>query len=85
MDEEEDADGLPSYNDAKEGDPWPFILPYLKRNDLISLGYVNTRLRNRVQGHLWLEPRRFWPEDAADAFGKGQFRARCKSLSQLKA
>ncbi len=62
---------LPSYEQAKKRDPWPLLLPYLRRNDLLSLARVNSTLRHRVAGYLWADPRKFWPRDPADAYGMG--------------
>ncbi|KAF1807948.1 hypothetical protein P152DRAFT_463006 [Eremomyces bilateralis CBS 781.70] len=65
MDEEAD---LPSYDDARQPDIWPFVLPYLHTSDLLSLGQASRQLSGRVQGFLWFAPRRFWPRDSEDAF-----------------
>ena len=64
---EEELYELPNYHDAKALDPWPLILPTLECQDLLSLCMVNRRLRGRVQGYMWRNPRRFFPNDEVDA------------------
>ncbi|KAK3065377.1 hypothetical protein LTS18_011900 [Coniosporium uncinatum] len=64
---EDDAFALPSYEAAMLPDPWPLVLPYVSKQDLLSLSTVNSKLCGRVQGHLFAEPRKWW-DDGNDGF-----------------
>ena len=67
---EEELYELPNYYDAKQLDPWPHILPHLQRRDLLPLSRVSRRLKGRVQGYLWRNPRVFFPDDKVDALSR---------------
>ena len=65
---EDDVLDLPRYENVRRLDPWPYVLDYLNVGDLKQLALVSKDLKGRVQGHLWREPRKYWPLEEADAF-----------------
>ncbi|KAI9690390.1 MAG: hypothetical protein M1822_009352 [Bathelium mastoideum] len=65
---DDDVLELPRYENVRKLDPWPYVLDYLNVNDLKRFALVSRELRGRVQGHLWREPRKYWPSEEADAF-----------------
>lgn len=65
---EDDVLDLPRYENVRRLDPWPYVLRYLDVNDLKQLASASKDLKGRVQGHLWREPRKYWPSEEADAF-----------------
>ena len=67
---EELEEQLPSYQEATLRSPWPYILPYVQRRDLLSLCQVNERLRGTVQSFLWKHPSISFPKDESDALSK---------------
>jgi hypothetical protein len=66
---DDDVLDLPLYENVRGPDPWPYVLRYLDIETLKRLACVSRHLRGRVQGHIWREPRLYWPLEPSEAFG----------------
>lgn len=55
-----DVFALPSYEDSRRPNAWPFILRFLDRRDLVTLSQVSRSIQASAQAALWTGPRKHW-------------------------